>query len=147
MQKEINPLEGILDIVLPLAPLDNSWSNITVILIALAISGIGIAIIFYWWRSPRQHYKRKLKKLLHIHSHGNISSQQAVFTLAHILQQRIHCQKLSDSHPLPSHLQNQVSQWKTLIQELNIARYSRLNIDKPIFNKLAHKINFWICRW
>lgn len=147
MQKETNSLDGILDITLPLAPIDSGWSDFITVSVIIALSVISIGVACYWWQTPRQRCKRKLGKLLHRHKDGQIDSHQAVFKLAKIMRVRVHCHQLSSKHDLPMHLQQHQSRWCEFINELNAARYSGLDIDALEFNKLASETDFWVGRW
>lgn len=147
MKQETNTLDGILDITLPLAPLDSGWGLYTSIAIIVLLSGIVIGIGYSWWKKPRQRCRRELGKLLHQHKDGHINAHEAVFRLAEILRERMHRQQLSSKADLPMHLQRYQSRWCTFVNELDAARYSGAAIEEPVFGRLASEASFWLGRW
>lgn len=147
MKQETNTLDGILDIALPLAPVDSGLGFYTIIAIIVLLSGIVIGIGYSWWKNPRQRCRRKLGKLLHHHEDGHINAHEAVFRLADILRERIHCHQLSGKTGLPMHLQRYQSRWGTFINELDAARYSGAEIEAPVLDRLASETRFWLGRW
>ena len=144
---ENNSLAGILDIVPPLAHVDNGWGIFITAAIIIVLSGISISLFYYWWHSPRQHSKRQLALLLHQHNNGQIAPRQAIFRLAMIMRERIHCHQLDCEYNLPTHIQQYQSRWSTFINELDLARYSDIDIDAPRFQRLASEACFWVGRW
>lgn len=147
MKQEINTLDGIFDIALPLAPADSSlglYGNIAMIVL---LSGIAIAISYYWWQQPKQRYRRELIKLLRKHHHGYINNHQTVFGLAEILRGRLNQHQLSSTTPLPKNLQDNQSRWCAFINELDAARYSAARIENAKLGILANEARFWLNRW
>jgi hypothetical protein len=147
MEQETNTLDGILDIALPLAPVDSSWGIYTIIAIIIVLSGIAIGIGYRWWKMPRQRCRRELGKLLHQHEDGYINTHDAVFKLAEILRERLHSHQLSSEADLPMHLRRYQSRWCTFINELDTARYSGAQIKGPVLDRLANETRFWLGRW
>lgn len=147
MQQETNSLGGILDITLPLAPIDSGLSDFTIISMIIALTSVAIGLAWYWWQTPRQRCKRELVKLLQKHKGGKIDPRQAVFNLAKIMRERIHCYQLSSTYNLPMHLQQYQSRWENFINDLDTVRYSNITIGTQEFSKLANETNFWVGRW
>ena len=147
MKQETNTLDGILDIVLPLAPVDDGIGVYSLIAMIVLLSGIVIAIGYRWWQKPRQRCRRELGRLLHQYSDGHINSRAAVFWLAEILRKRMHCHQLSSKTGLPVHLQVYQSRWYTFIEELDAARYSGTDIEEAVLGRLTGETSFWLGRW
>lgn len=147
MKQETNTLDGILDIALPLAPLDSGPGLYTSIAIIVLLSGIVAGMGYYWWQTPRQRYLRELGKLLHKHNHGHINNHQTVFMLAEILRGRLNQHQLSATTPLPGNLSGDKSRWCTFINELDAARYSCGNINDAMLDRLSNETRFWLGRW
>jgi hypothetical protein len=147
MTQETNTLDGILDIALPLAPVDSGWGPYTGIVVIVLLSGVVIGIGYGWWKNPRRRCQRKLAKLLHRHENGYINAREAIFRLAEILRERIHCHQLSGKIELPMHLQHYQSRWCMFINELDTARYSGAELEDPVLGRLASETRFWLGRW
>jgi len=147
MPQETNALEGILDIVLPLAPADSGLGGYTGLALAGLLTGILIAIGYRWWSSPRQHGQRQLTRLRQKYNHGRVNTREAVFSLAAILRTRLRSHQLADNVPLPAHLQPYQARWQAFINDLDTARYSTVNLNAPAFNRLAIETRFWIRKW
>ncbi|MDT8405189.1 hypothetical protein [Sulfuriflexus sp.] len=147
MPQETNALEGILDIVLPLAPADSGLGGYTGLALAGLLTGTLIAIGYRWWSRPRQRCQRQLTRLRQQYDHGRIDTRKAVFNLAAILRTRLRSHQLADNVPLPTHLQPYQSRWQAFINDLDSARYSAVNLNAPAFNRLAIETRFWIRKW
>lgn len=147
MQQETNTLDGILDIALPVAPVDTGPGLFTVVAISILCSGIIIGIAYSWWKKPQQRCKRELGKLLHEHNKGHASPRETIFGLAAILCARVHCQQLSGKAEVPVHLQHYQSRWHNFVRELDAARYSGQDVSETMLNSLTHEARFWIGRW
>ena len=147
MKQETNTLDGILDIVLPLAPIGSGLGLYTIIAIIVLLSAVVIGMGYYWWQKPRQRCRRELGKLLHHHNDGHINNHEAVFRLAEILRERLHCHQLSSKTTLPMRLQGYQSRWCTFVNELDAARYSGANIEDAMLGRLTNETRFWLGRW
>lgn len=147
MKQETNTLDGILDITLPLAPVDSGWGIYTITAVIVLVSGIAIAIGYSWWKTPRQRCRRELGKLLHQYEDGHINTHDAVFRLAEILRERLHSHQLSSEADLPIHLQRYQSRWCMFINELDTARYSGAELEESVLDRLASETRFWLGRW
>jgi hypothetical protein len=73
MKQETNTLDGILDIVLPLAPVDSGLGLYSIIAMIVLFSAIVIGMGYHWWKKPRQRCRRELGKLLRQHNDGHIT--------------------------------------------------------------------------
>lgn len=147
MTADTSTLDGILDIALPLAPLDNGIGLYPMLAITLLLIGVLTGVAYLWWTRPRQYCRRQLDAVLQQYESGYLDSHQIAFGLAAILRQRLHCQQLSRYTPLPAHLHNDQLRWQTFIDELDAARYSAADIDPPALGRLSRETRFWIGRW
>lgn len=147
MTPETNTLDGILDIALPLAPVDSGWGIYTITTVIVLVSGIAIGIGYSWWKTPRQRCRRELGKLLHQYEDGYINTHDAVFRLAEILRERLHSHQLSSEADLPMHLQRYQSRWCMFINELDTARYSGAELEESVLERLVNETRFWLGRW
>lgn len=147
MQQETDTLGGILDIVLPLAPADAGWDSATIVAITVLLTGMLIGAGYGWWKTPRQHSRRKLGQLLHQYRDGHIDSHEAVYRLAEILRERMRCHQLSSKTDLPLHLQRYQSRWCMFINELDTSRYSGADIEETVLGRLVDEARFWLGRW
>lgn len=147
MTQETQTLEGILDIALPLAPLDSGMGLYTIVAVTLLLLIMLTGLAYLWWTRPRQHCRRQLAEALQQYASGHINAHQAAFRLAGILRQHLRCQQLSRHIQLPAHLHNYQSRWQAFIDELDAARYSAADIDQPALGRLSSETKFWISRW
>lgn len=146
MKQETNTLDGILDIALPLAPVDSGPGLYAIIAMIVLLSAAVIGAGYYWWQRPGQRCRRELGKLLHHHNDGHINNHEAVFRLAEILRECLHCQQLSSRTSLPMSLQGYQSRWCTFVNELDAARYSGADIEDAMLDRLANETRFWLGR-
>lgn len=147
MTEDTQTLDGILDIALPLAPLDSGMGVYTIVAITLLIIGMLMGMAYLWWTRPRQLCRRQLVEALQQYENGHITAHQTAFRLAEILRQRLRCRQLSRHMQLPTHLHSYQVRWQSFIDELDAARYSAADIDQHALGRLSSETTFWIGRW
>lgn len=147
MPQDTNTLEGIADIMLPLAPAESSWGLYSIAAIIILFIIIIAILVYQWWHRPRQHCQRQLQNLLQQYQDGQVNSHETAFQLAAILRERLYTRKLCGNTTLPLHLRQHHSRWQTFLNELNSARYAATDIDEPAIGRLANEARFWIRRW
>ena len=145
--QQTSALEGILDITLPIAPIDNGLSTLVITLIAITSASSITGLILYWWKRPQQCAQRELTVLLKNHQTEQLDSRQSIFALSQIIRTRIDKNQLAKETSLPAHLNGYQDRWGIFVEELDSARYSHSDLDKINVNKLAKEALFWNRKW
>ena len=146
MSKSSDNLNGILNIE-PLPAPQINWEPFLFSAIGLLAILVFAVIIYARYFSARGITKQKLRKLNGNFEQLQIDSHDAAFQLAHIMQQDLRIQSLSQATKLPKQLESHQVRWDSFIQHLCIARYSPNDYPIKKMQLLFSDVEFFLGHW
>jgi hypothetical protein len=145
MSADSGGLAGIVDIEFnpPVVP-DPPWLMPAAVSVGLLLI---IAVLVCWWRSERSRGLDRLRRLQRHCNTQTLTSRQAAFRLAAVLQSALGLSSLSVDTPLPPRLQPQQPRWQHFNRRLANARYARPPPSADDLDQLLREGRYWLRQW
>jgi len=157
MKGSLTAEHAILDIELPLAPIESSHT-VTFTLIAVFI----LISILSWqglrrYNSYRSQARRRLHKLRRSVENRRAKNttvdklsaedRETAFRLARIFCVGIGINGVTHTTALPAHLHQYNERWQRFITDLSTARYASQTLQQSNIDKLFSETLFWLKHW
>ena len=143
----LEKIDGIYDILPPVAPPASGFETTLLILIYMASISV---IVYFTWKylfSTRGRAKRNIKKLHLKYSANEINSHDAVYQLCYLLSQGLKINQLGKNTLLPKKIIHNKQEWLDFTKRISTLRYEnkeKLNSDVIILFKDSL---FWLKMW
>ena len=148
---------AILDLELPVAPIDNDHTVIFIVIIALILISILSWLGLRRHNSYRSQARRRLRQLRKSVENRrqtyttvdkvSAENRQTAFRLARIFSVGIGINSVTSTTALPAQLHQYHERWQRFTTDLSTARYASQTIQQSKINSLFSEALFWLKHW